>query len=182
MKKKILIVVIVLIVFLVAALIYLNNRNRTLSPPGNVSLTNGKLIVSIHYSRPFVRNRVIFASKEQGALQPYGEYWRLGANESTEISFNRDVLFNGNPVNRGTYRMYAIPDPEAFEIVLNSELGVWGWFDPDPKGDILRTHVTVEKISPPIEQFTISMFAVGDTTHVNFEWEKVRLSLPVIPD
>lgn len=182
MKKKTLIVVIVLIVFLVAALGYYNNRNRTLSPPGSASLTNGDLVVSIQYSRPFVRNRVIFGTKEQDALQPYGEYWRLGANESTEITFNKNVSFNGNSVNKGTYRIYAIPGAESFELILNSELGVWGWFDPEPEEDILKTKVPVEKISPPIEQFTISMLAVGDTTNVNFEWEKVRLSVPVVPN
>jgi hypothetical protein len=182
MKKKILISVIVLIVFLVAALIYLNSRNRTLSPPGSTELANGNLLISVQYSRPFVRNRIIFGSKEQEALQPYGEYWRLGANEATEITFSRNVSFNGNAVNAGTYRIYAIPGAEAFEIILNSELGVWGVFDPDPEKDILKIKVPVEKISPPIEQFTISMLAVGDTTHINFEWEKVRLSLPVIPN
>lgn len=181
MNKKVLMIAL-LIVFLVIALIYYNSRNRTLSPPGNTSLTNGNLVVSIQYSRPFVRNRIIFASKEQGALQPYGEYWRLGANESSEITFNRNVLFNGSPVNSGTYRIYAIPGAETFELVLNSELGVWGWFDPDKDEDVLRTKVNVEKISPPIEQFTISMLAVGDTTNINFEWEKVRLSVPVIPN
>jgi hypothetical protein len=179
MKKKILIVVVVLIVFLVAALIYLNNRNRTLSPPGSTELANGDLLISVQYSRPFVRNRIIFGSKEQEALQPYGEYWRLGANEATEITFNKNVSFNGNAVNAGTYRIYAIPGAEAFEIILNSELGVWGVFDPDPEKDILKTKVAVEKISSPIEQFTISMLAVGDTTNVNFEWEKVRLVLPI---
>jgi hypothetical protein len=180
MKKKILVAVVVLIVFLVAALIYLNNRNRTLSPPGSSELANGDLLISIQYSRPFVRNRVIFGSKEQGALQPYGEYWRLGANEATEITFSRNVLFNGNAVSEGTYRIYAIPGAEAFELILNSELGVWGVFDPDAEKDIIKTTVPVEKISPPIEQFTISMLAVGDTTNVNFEWEKVRLSLPIV--
>lgn len=180
MKKKILIAVAVLVVFLVAALIYLNNRNRTLSPPGSASLTNGDLIVSIQYSRPFVRNRIIFGSKEQDALQPYGQYWRLGANESTEITFNKNVSFNGTSVTAGTYRIYTIPGPETFELILNSELGVWGWFDPNPEKDVLKTNVSVEKISPPIEQFTISMLAVGDTTNVNFEWEKVRLSVPVV--
>lgn len=179
MKKKILIAVVVLIVFLVAALIYLNNRNRTLSPPGSTELANGDLLVSIQYSRPFVRNRIIFGSKEQGALQPYGEYWRLGANEATEITFNRNVSFNGSAVNAGTYRIYAIPGSEAFDLVLNSELGVWGVFEPDPEADILKTSVPVEKISPPIEQFTVSMLAVGDTININFEWEKVRLSVPV---
>jgi hypothetical protein len=180
MKKKILIAVAALIVFLVAALIYLNNRNRTLSPPGSSELANGDLLISIQYSRPFVRNRTIFGSKEQGALQPYGEYWRLGANEATEITFNRNVSFNGNAVNAGTYRIYAIPGAEAFELILNSELGVWGVFDPDAEKDIIKTKVPVEKISPPIEQFTISMLAVGDTTNVNFEWEKVRLSVPIV--
>lgn len=182
MKKKILIAIAVLIVLLVAALIYLNNRNRTLSPPGSATLANGKLVVSIQYSRPSVRNRIIFGSKEQGALQPYGEYWRLGANEATEITFSTNVLFNGRAVSAGTYRMYAIPGAEAFEFALNSELGVWGVFEPDSERDILKTTVPVEKVSPPIEQFTISMLATGDTTHINFEWEMVRLSLPVVPN
>lgn len=182
MKKKILIAVAVLIVFLAAAYVYLNNRNRTLSPPGSTELANGNLVVSVQYSRPFVRNRIIFGSKEQGALQPYGEYWRLGANESTEITFNRNVLFNGNAVNAGTYRIYAIPGAEVFELILNSTLGVWGAFEPDPEKDIMKTKIPVEKISPPMEQFTISMLAVGDTTNVNFEWEKVRLSVPVAPN
>lgn len=182
MKKKILIVVVVLIVFLVGALIYLNNRNRTLSPPGSAELANGNLVVSVQYSRPFVRNRMIFGSKEQGALQPYGEYWRLGANEATEIKFNRNVSFNGKLVNAGTYRIYAIPGADDFEFALNSELGVWGVFDPDTEKDLLRTSVPVEIVSPPIEQFTISMLAVGDTINVNFEWEKVRLSVPITPN
>ncbi len=182
MKKKILIAVAVLIVFLVAALIYLNNRNRTLSPPGSTELTNNNLTVSIQYSRPFVRNRMIFGSKEQGALQPNGEYWRLGANEATEITFNRNVSFNGNAVTAGTYRLYAIPGAEEFEFFLNSELGVWGVFEPDSEKDIVKTKVSVEKISPPTEQFTISMLAVGDTTNINFEWEKYRLTLPVTPN
>lgn len=182
MKKKVLTVVLVLIAFLIAALIYFNNRNRTLSPPGNAKLTNGSLTVSVQYSRPFVRNRIIFGSKEQEALQPYGEYWRLGANEATEISFSREVSFNGNRVNAGTYRIYAIPGAETFELVLNAELGVWGVFEPDAEEDVIRTKIPVEKNSPPIEQFTISMLAVGDTVRVNFEWEKVRLSVPVVRD
>ncbi len=53
MKKKILIAVAVLIVFLAAAYVYLNNRNRTLSPPGSTELANGNLVVSVQYSRPF---------------------------------------------------------------------------------------------------------------------------------
>lgn len=180
MKKKVLIGVAIVILLLVGALIYLNNRNRTLSPPGSAQLANGNLTVSIQYSRPSVRNRVVFGTKEEGALQPYGEYWRLGANEATEISFNRNVSFNGGEAAAGKYRIYAIPGADAFELALNSELGVWGVFEPDAEKDILRTKVPVERLSTPVEQYTIRMEAKGDTTNVFFEWEKVRLKVPVV--
>ena len=182
MKKKIVISVIVLIVFSVAALIYLNNRNRTLSPPGKAELKNGNLIVSVQYSRPSVRNRLIFGTKEQKALQPYGEYWRLGANESTEITFNKNVFVASKPLVAGTYRIYAIPGAETFELIFNSELGVWGVFDPDPKEDVLKITVPVEKSDVVTEQFTISLLAVGDTTNVNFAWENVKFKMPVRQD
>src|SRR6478736_2851614 len=118
MKKKILIGLAIVIVLLAIGFAWLNNRNRTLSPPGKTELTVNGLTVSIPYSRPSVRGRLIFGTEEQKALQPYGKYWRLGANESTEITVNKDVLFNGQPVKAGTYRMYAIPGAASFEIAL----------------------------------------------------------------
>lgn len=179
MKKKILIIVGIVLVVLVAGLIYLNYRNRTLSPPGSTELTNGNLSIAVQYSRPSVRNRVIFGTEQQGALQPYGKYWRLGANEATQIKFNRNVHFNGNEVNAGTYWIYAVPGADSFEIGLNSELGVWGVFKPESDKDILKTTVPVERLAAPVEQFTIRMEATGDTTNIFFEWEKVRLKVPV---
>ncbi|HYC84815.1 MAG TPA: DUF2911 domain-containing protein, partial [Chryseosolibacter sp.] len=101
MKKKIFIALAVLVVFLAAAGFYLNYRNRSLSPPGSVSVKSGDLTVTVTYSRPSVRGRLIFGTEEKDALQPYGKYWRLGANEATEVSFTKDVLFNGSPVKAG---------------------------------------------------------------------------------
>jgi hypothetical protein len=168
-----------LVVLLVLAYFYLGYRNRTLSPPGNEKLTSGGITVSISYSRPSVRGRLIFGPEEQHALQPHGKYWRLGANEATEITFDRDVLFNGNPVKGGTYRMFAIPGPETFEIGLNSELGKWGAFEPDYSKDILRTKVPVEKTNSPVEQYTISLAPQGEGINIVFEWSDTRFVVPV---
>lgn len=179
MLKKILIGLGILIVVLVAAFLYLNNRNRTLSPPGSAELTNGELSISITYSRPSVRGRVIFGTETEGALQPYGKYWRLGANESTEITFNKDVNFNGAPVKGGTYRMYAIPGADEFEIALNSELGTWGAFEPDYSLDILHTKVPVQKTSSLVEQYTISLAPTDNGIDVIFEWANTRFVVPV---
>lgn len=179
MKKKILIGVGAVVLFVAVAFFYLNYRNYQVSPRGEAELNNGGLSVKITYCRPSARGRVIFGEESQKALQPYGKYWRLGANESTEITFSDDVNVNGTLVKKGTYRLYAIPGKTEFELVLNSELGVWGYFEPDTKKDILRTKVPVQAANPPAEQFTILMAPQGTGVDVIFEWTDVRFVLPV---
>jgi Protein of unknown function (DUF2911) len=179
MKKKILIGISVVVLLLVIGVAYLNYRNRTLSPSGEAKLTVNGLTVSIPYARPSVRGRLIFGTEEQGALQPYGKYWRLGANESTEITVNKDVNLNGQPVKAGTYRMYAIPGPDSFEIALNSELGEWGAMEPDYSLDVMHTKVPVEHVSPPVEQYTISMVEANGGVDVVFEFSDVRFVVPI---
>jgi hypothetical protein len=179
MKKKILIGVLILVGLLAIAFVYLNYRNRTLSPPGETVLTVNGLTVSIPYSRPSVRGRLIFGTEEQGALQPYGKYWRLGANESTEITVNKDILFNGQPVKAGTYKMYAIPGADSFEVVLNSELGTWGAMEPDYSLDVLHTKVPVEHVSTAVEQYTISTVEADGGINVIFEWSDTKFIIPI---
>lgn len=181
MFKRLLIILVVIIALLAVAFMYLNNRNRTLSPPGEASITNRDLTVSLTYSRPSVRERVIFGTEEQDALQPYGVYWRLGANESTEITFSKDVRIMGLLVSNGTYRMYAFPGPDSFELRLNTELDQWGYFEPDESLDVISVKVPTLRIDP-VEQFTISMAKVDTAEAVNviFEWSDVRFELPVV--
>ena len=176
--KKSLIVIIALVVLAVATILYYSFF-RVLSPAGSTTLTSGELTATITYGRPYVRERLIFGEADRGALQPYGQYWRLGANNATEITINRDVLFNGEPLKAGTYRMYAIPGAESFEIVLNSEVGVSGSQQPKASLDVLRTAVDVGRLTSPVEQFTISMEASAQGIRIIFEWADVRLVVPV---
>jgi hypothetical protein len=178
--KKIVIGISVLVVVIAGVFYYLNNRNRTLSPPGNTELTVGELSVSIPYSRPSVRDRVIFGTEEEGALQPYGKYWRLGANEPTQVTFSKDVTFNGELVKTGTYRIYAFPGKESFEIRLNSEIGMWGASEPDYSKDFLKTQIPVQKTESLVEQFTINAKQSDSGINIIIEWANVRLVIPVI--
>jgi hypothetical protein len=178
MTKKYFIIIIVLVILSSAALFFYDYF-RPQSPPAEVFLTNRDLTISVDYSRPSVRGRLIFGERDQQALQPYGEYWRLGANAATEANFSRDVLFNGAALAAGTYRMYAIPGRDSFEIVLNTELGVSGSQPPDPARDVLRTKVPVEKPAAPVEQFTITLEEASDGIDMVFEWSDVRFVIPV---
>jgi len=179
MKKKLLIGAGVLIIVIIIGMMWINNRNRTLSPPGEANYDKGGLTIDIPYSRPSQKGRVIFGTVEEEALQPYGVYWRLGANEATQVTFNRDVLFNGNAIKAGTYRMYAVPGPDEFEISLNTGLGNWGAFEPDYSLDILKTMIPVEESDQAVEQYTIRFEEASPVVFIVCEWANMKIKIPV---
>ncbi|MEQ8472376.1 MAG: DUF2911 domain-containing protein [Marinoscillum sp.] len=181
MVKKILIGVGIFVVLAGAALIYLNYRNYSLSPKGEAKLTNGDLEVEVTYCRPSVRERVVFGTAEEGALQPFGQYWRLGANESTEITFNQDVFVVDQEVEKGTYKLYAIPGENYFEFRLNSELGNWGAFEADTALDVASVQIPV-MANEHTEQFTISLEPLYDSSvKAVFKWAKMKMVIPIVP-
>ena len=179
MKKKILIGVGIFIFIVIVGMIYMNYRNRTLSPPGNTEFNQDGLSISVTYSRPSKKERLIFGEEGQEVLLPYGKYWRLGANESTEISFGRDVTFNGEPVSAGTYRMYAVPYAGEFEVTLNTELNTWGYMEPDYSMDVLKTKIPVERTMDIVEQFTIRIEQNNAGALVICEWDDTKIKIPV---
>lgn len=178
-NKKLWIGLAVLAVILLGVFLYLTFGSRPLSPPGKAEITSNGVTVMVAYSRPSVRGRMIFGPADQDALQPYGHYWRLGANEATAIQFNRNILFNGVPVDAGTYRMYAIPGPDSFEVVLNTQVGGSGSSQPDPQHDVLRTLVPTEKTSSPVELFTITLMPEAQGADMVFEWADTRFVVPL---
>lgn len=180
MLKKILIGLGVLMVVLIALFMYMNHRNRTLSPPGTAEVKINDLTIEVKYSRPSVKGRLIFGSEAEEALQPYGKYWRLGANEATEIKINKDITLNDLPLKAGSYTMYAIPGANTFRIGVNSEVGKWGAWEPDYSKDLFVTEIPVNKLETPVEVFTSRIEKASDSTAVlYFEWSDVQLNIPI---
>src|SRR5690606_12843524 len=95
------------------------------SPPATTTYNEDGLEITVDYSQPSKKGRLIFGEEKDAALQPYGKYWRLGANAATEITFNKDATLGGEPIEAGTYRMYAVPGAHAFKVSLNSETDVF---------------------------------------------------------
>lgn len=151
------------------------------SPPGEASISSNGLNVKVTYSRPSKRGRLIFGEVSAGALLPYGKYWRLGANAATEITFSRDINFGGQPVNAGSYRMYAVPGASTFQIILNSELGVTlsGASEPDHSKDVLKIDVPVQTNAIETETFTINFVSDSGAIRMDFLWDTLLLSIPI---
>ncbi len=84
--------------------------------------------IFLEYSRPAVRNRKVFGIQADGkpALVPYGRIWRVGANESTKITFDSDVKIEGKRLSKGTYALYIFPYENQWEIVFHKNTSHWG--------------------------------------------------------
>ncbi|NOS55814.1 MAG: DUF2911 domain-containing protein [Cyclobacteriaceae bacterium] len=178
MLKKILIGVGIVLVAIVGFLVYSNLFPK--SPPTTKVFSENGLNINVAYSQPFKKGRLIFGEEKDGALQPYGKYWRLGANAATEITFNKDINFSGKPVKAGSYRMYAVPGAESFQISLNSELGVFlGVREPDYSKDVLKVDVPVIQSPTETEQFTINFARDSTGVNMDFVWDKIIVRVPI---
>ncbi|MBK5279308.1 MAG: DUF2911 domain-containing protein [Bacteroidia bacterium] len=151
------------------------------SPHKETSFSADGLDITVTYSQPYKKGRLIFGEAKDGALQPFGKYWRLGANAATEITFSKDIDFMGKPVDAGTYRMYAVPGANSFMIFLNSELGVTlsAASEPDHSLDVISIEAPVETSPTESEMFTISFESYPDGVMMNFVWGKTLFGVPI---
>jgi len=132
--------------------------------------------IKITYGQPQKNDREIFDH-----LVPFEKVWRTGANEATEITVTNDILVSGNTLKAGTYSLFTIPDKEKWTIIFNSDLGLWGSYNYNPKMDVLRFDVPVKSTSENIacELFTIRIDQKTDTAEIVLLWDKTTVSFPV---
>ncbi len=114
-----------------------------------------------------------------GELQAYGEVWRLGANEATEIEFYRDVKINNKKVKRGRYTLYCIPYADKWTLIVNKETDTWGAFKYNQAKDVVRTDVPVVK-NETTEALTIVFEKSGSGANMLMYWDTAKVSLPIV--
>jgi hypothetical protein len=147
------------------------------SPAGSVSLDVGVTTLRVDYHRPGVKGRAIL-----GGLVPYGQVWRLGANNATTLSFNTPVKIGGSEVAAGTYALFALPTAERWTFILNRQAEMWGAFQHDPKQDVLRIEA-VPQAAPMTEWMQFSLSPAGEgKAEVAVAWEKLRVGFLVEVD
>jgi hypothetical protein len=130
-------------------------------------------LARVIYSRPQRQNRTIF-----GSLLKYGEPWRLGANEATEIEFFKSVTIQNKTVPKGRYVLYGIPESDKWTIVFNSNVFSWG-LKQDPKNDLFRFTIPTEKTPVTIEFFTMVFQPTDSGANLLMAWDDVVARLPM---
>lgn len=150
-----------------------DNRENRVSPAETVTADFNGNIVTINYGSPKVKGREIW-----GALVPYGEVWRTGANEATTISFTKDVLIGGQLLKADTYAFFTIPDPEAWTIIFNLEEKQWGAFKYDSTQDALRLQIEPGMQDTVTEALIFSLEQSANGGVIQLRWEKVVIDIP----
>lgn len=147
------------------------------SPAASVSQVIGVTEVTIDYHRPAVRERTVW-----GALVPYGEVWRAGANDRTTFTVSDDVEVEGEPLPAGTYGLLAIPETGAWTLIFSEVADAWGAFDYSPDNDALRVRVTPEE-GPPREWLQYGFEHLGDDSATAvLHWDRLKVPFTISVD
>jgi Protein of unknown function (DUF2911) len=147
------------------------------SPGAKVQQTIGLTDLSVSYSRPGVKGRTIW-----GALVPYQEPWRTGANEATTFTCSDAIQVEGQSLAAGTYALLTIPTPESWTVVFSDQKDMWGAYDYDAKHDVLR--VTVKPVAAEMTErmlFTFDDPGLSSTT-LTLRWEKLAVPVRITVD
>lgn len=143
--------------------------------------------IHIEYSRPAVRGRHVFGPQSDGqnGLVPYGRIWRVGANESTKVSVDTDMMVLGNVLPRGTYALYAFPNHDVWEIAFHTNTEHWGDGRKNYKSDedLFRIKIEPLEIAYHQENFLISFDSIThNTANLNLIWDSTMVSIPISVD
>jgi hypothetical protein len=147
------------------------------SPNATVAQTIGVTRVEVVYSRPHVKGptrkeeRVIW-----GALVPYDQVWRTGANNVTKFTADGDITVEGQKLTAGSYGLFTIPGKTEWTVIFNKQ-ATGSPADYSAEKDVLRVKVKPQ-VTDMHELFTIGFPQVTSNSAVlALRWEKLSVFL-----
>ena len=168
-------VAIVLIGVLIAAPALRSQRSSRsrVSPHETVNSVVDGAKISITYGRPSMRGRKIF-----GSLVPYDRVWMPGADEATIFQTSAPLQFGDFTLRAGSYSLYTLPSDKRWTLVINKMTGQFHTYYPE-QDDLAKLPMTVERVSPPVEELTISAVPRPQGGGaLQLEWENTRVFVP----
>lgn len=146
------------------------------SPSGKLEQTVGLTDLTIQYSRPSKKGRVIF-----GDVVPFGEVWRTGANQNTTFTNSDPVIFGKDTLKPGTYALFTKPTKESWDLFFYTSTDNWGTPDNwDDKKVALKVSAKPTALKEVVETFTISIDGLESVNGgtLALKWDQTAVAFP----
>ena len=140
----------------------------TSKSPRTAAMANiGSNHVHLDYSAPSVRGRKVF-----GGLVALGEVWVTGAHSATSISFNEDLIIEGESIKGGKYALFTIPRESGWTVILNSNYEQHLADDYDESLDVVRFETENIQSEEIVEQLRFEVIQSNPQKgELKFSWE-----------
>jgi len=146
--------------------------HEVLSPPARASVKIGGARISVAYSAPSRRKRVIF-----GGLEPYNKVWRAGANDATALHADADLNLEGLLIPKGDYTLFVWLDEKQWLLIVNKQTGQTG-LQYDAARDLGRVPMAMSHPARTIEKFRITLSKTGRSEgRLEMAWEDTIASV-----
>ncbi len=171
--------VIGILILLIGGFLIWRYSTKAYSPEDVSIYSDGSFKMEVVYNRPYKKEREIF-----GALVPFNEVWRTGANEATIFTTNSDIFVDGSLLKEGTYSLWTIPMENSWKVIFNSKMYPWG-INLDKKAyreeefDVLVVEVPTRNLQESLEQFSIYFEKSNELVLFNLAWDKTKVTLPI---
>jgi hypothetical protein len=145
------------------------------SPHETVNASVGDAKITIVYGRPYSKDPKSGEKRKiWGTLVPYNKVWRMGADEATILTTDKDISIGGTPIKAGNYSLYLWPTEAGAKLIVNKQTGQWGT-KYDEKQDLVRIDLKKQPAEKPVDQFTIAI----DNGVLKLMWEDTQYSAPI---
>ncbi|MBA3833799.1 MAG: DUF2911 domain-containing protein [Chthoniobacterales bacterium] len=160
----------------------LHAQEKRVSPHETVSATIDGAQIKIVYGRPYTKDpKSGEMRKIWGGLVPFGQVWRMGADEATLLTADHDLDLGGTKIPAGSYSLYLQPEENgSTKLIVNKQTGQWGTKH-DEGQDFARVDLKKNPLSPAVNQFTIALDkdANGAGGKLRLKWETTEYTAPV---
>lgn len=140
--------------------------------------------IVVDHGTPAKRGRAIW-----GALVPFGQVWRTGANEATHFTTDRDLVLGSGSrtltVPAGRYTIFSILEAAGGMLIVSRDTGQSGT-EYDAARDLGRVPLESRALTEPVEVFTIGVTPDGDGGAIRLQWDRTelvaRFTVPARPE
>jgi len=133
------------------------------------------LVIRLDYGQPHLRGRTLHSD----SLVPYDKPWRLGANGTTTLTTDVDLVVGGASLPKGTYVLFAHPARAGWKLVIQRSAGQTP-MQFNESFDVARIDLRHATLPAPLETLTMwlipSLEPGSARGELRFAWGTDQLS------